>query len=172
MICVLTFGHPTCPLNLKIECKDTTFVLVQSYWSYVYREVNGHEAGVDFDSFYNCPLGSKMLTLARLDVLLSIYCLLPLSLCNPTQQPFNSKSKFFDVQVNLTLVWTLIYKLTVLSQLKGSSRRSGRSGRKYSTGVCMVGWMHDWPNFFFANDVKGAWSLVPLLSNWIMELQR
>jgi hypothetical protein len=40
----LTFNHPMgikrAPLNLKIECKDATFVLVQSY---IHREVPGHE---------------------------------------------------------------------------------------------------------------------------------
>lgn len=47
-----------------------------------------------------------MFALARFELLLS---LLPLSLSKPTQHPYNSKSRYFDVQVMWTSVWTLIY---------------------------------------------------------------
>jgi hypothetical protein len=47
-----------------------------------------------------------MFTLARFEILFS---LLPLSLSKPTQQPFNSKSRYFDVQVNVDSSLTLIY---------------------------------------------------------------
>ena len=83
----------------------------------------------------------------------SILCLLPLSLCKPTQQPFNSRSKYFDVQVNLVSSLNVEKFWQCYHDQKG--HRGGRGEVVESTLPAFAWWAIGMSiPFFFANEGK------------------